>query len=272
MEPEWGRVMTVAARENSTVSSILRQFWDSGANRSLKVGKPYSCTNAHLSIIGHVTDAEIASRLTTAEKYNGGANRFLWVKVRRTKSLPFGGDPWPPALDELVDQLRYAAQTAKATGEMGLEDAAKLAWPGMYSRLTQPRPGEAGVMLARGTPIVRRLACIYALADDRVQVRLADLEAAMALWEYAARSVCSIFGSSTGNKDADRLLEALVTQPKGLTRTQITAEVFNRNLTKGRINAALALLRDNHYAHGVRFDTNGGPVERWYAGPWQATN
>ena len=267
MEPEWGRVMTVAAKDGNITGPVLRNFWDSGDARSLKVEKPYRCSNAHLSIIGHVTAAEIQKRLSAAEKANGGANRIIWLYVRRGKPLPFGGDPWPEELDRLVPQLQYAAQTARRPGEIGLEDEAREAWPPLYTRLTTPLPGTAGEMLARGAPIVRRLAALYALAADRVNVRLADLEAAAALWDYACRSVVHVFGSSTGSPDADHILKRLADAPQGMTRTQIMVDLFQRNVSKERIVAGLTLLRDNRWAHAIRTPTRGGPAERWFAGP-----
>lgn len=267
MEPEWGRVITVAAKDGSTVGPILRGFWDSGNARSIKAENPYRCTGGHLSIIGHVTETELRARLKDTEKTNGGANRILWLCVRRNKSLPFGGEPWPAELEALVPALQYAVKTAKAAGAIGLEAEAKDAWPPLYVRLTAPRPGTAGAMLARGAPIVRRLAALYALADNRLNVRLADLEAAMALWDYSCRSVARVFGNSTGCADADRILQALAAEPKGLTRTDIMVSVFKRNLTKERIVAALTLLRDNGWAHMTKTPMRGGSVERWFAGP-----
>ena len=102
---------------------------------------------------------------------------------------------------------------------------------------------------------MRRLAALYALADNRLNVRLADLEAAMALWDYSCRSVARVFGNSTGCADADRILQALAAEPKGLTRTDIMVSVFKRNLTKERIVAALTLLRDNGWAHMTKTPT-----------------
>ncbi len=154
--------------------------------------------------------------MSAAEKTNGGANRILWLYVRRSKQLPFGGDPWTPELEALVPKLQYAVPRPELAGEIGMEDDARAAWPPIYARLTTPRPGPAGEMLARGAPIVRRLAAVYALADDRLNVRLSDVHAAVALWDYACRSVVHTFGSSTGSPDADRIVNALATAPQRL--------------------------------------------------------
>ena len=55
----------------------------------------------------------------------------------------------------------------------------------------------------------------------------------MALWNYSERSARWIFGTATGDKKADkRILEALrQAGEKGLTRTEITVDVFQRHIT-----------------------------------------
>ena len=60
-----------------------------------------------------------------------------------------------------------------------------------------------------------RLACIYALLDLSRVVRAEHLMAALALWEYAERSVAYVFGDSIGDPDADLILPCLAVQAGG---------------------------------------------------------
>ena len=74
-------------------------------------------------------------------------------------------------------------------------------------------------------------------------MEVAHLRAALALWAYFDRSAGWVFESGTGSKNADRILAALkVAGEKGLTKWQITLEVFNRHATKFEIDEALRLL------------------------------
>ena len=94
MEQEFASVLKVAEREGSTLSATIRQAWDSGNLRILNKNSPARATGAHISILGHVTKAELLRYLTSTEAANGFANRFLWVCVRRSKCLPEGGRHW----------------------------------------------------------------------------------------------------------------------------------------------------------------------------------
>jgi hypothetical protein len=74
-------------------------------------------------------------------------------------------------------------------------------------------------------------------------VRVEHLKAALALWRYCEDSARWTFKTGTGNKNADRILAALkAAGQNGLTRLQITNEVFNRNATKFEIDEGLRLL------------------------------
>src|SRR5262249_337956 len=58
-EPEFARVLQVAERESNTLSAIIRQAWDSGNLRILTKKQAASSTEAHISIIGHITKDEL---------------------------------------------------------------------------------------------------------------------------------------------------------------------------------------------------------------------
>lgn len=91
MEPELAGVLKVMSREGNTLSPVIRQAWDEGTLQTLTKNSPTRATDAHVSIVGHVTKAELLRHLTETEAANGFANRFLWLLVKRSKELPFGG-------------------------------------------------------------------------------------------------------------------------------------------------------------------------------------
>ena len=45
-----------------------------------------------MCILGHITIGELVKHLTETEMANGLANRFVWMLVKRSKHLPFGGE------------------------------------------------------------------------------------------------------------------------------------------------------------------------------------
>ena len=52
-------------------------------------------------------------------------------------------------------------------------------------------------------------AMVYALLDCSPQIRKPHLTAALALWRYCEQSAHWIFGSSTGDRNADKILSAM---------------------------------------------------------------
>src|SRR2546425_8844510 len=98
---------------------------------------------------------------------------------------------------------------------------------------------------------------IYALLDGTATIRLPHLEAALALWVYAERSVLAIFGDATGDPVADAILRALRREGQ-LDRTEISA-LLGRNVHAGRIEEALALLRSYGKASSWTESTRGKP-------------
>ncbi len=97
-------------------------------------------------------------------------------------------------------------------------------------------------MTARGAPIVLRLSLIYALLDNAKQIGIPHLKAALALWDYSVQSVKALFGDAVGDKEADKLLEALRSCKDGLTRDEIRTDVFANHISSERLDAVLDLL------------------------------
>jgi molybdenum cofactor biosynthesis enzyme MoaA len=88
------------------------------------------------------------------------------------------------------------------------------------------------------------------------------------LWRYCEDSARWVFQTETGNKNADRILAALrVAAKKGLTKWQITVDVFNRNVPKFEIDEALRLLHQLRLTYCVIEKTATKPAERWFEKP-----
>ena len=92
MATEMARVLKVSHRDGNILSDVIRECFDSGQLRVMTRGEPLNVDGAHVGIIGHITRDELLRYLNDTEMANGFANRFMWICVRRSKTLPFGGD------------------------------------------------------------------------------------------------------------------------------------------------------------------------------------
>jgi hypothetical protein len=263
IETEFASPLQVMKREGNTLSPVIRNAWDDGNLRTLTKNSPIRATNAHVSIIGHITRHEARRELTENELANGFGNRFLWAAATRSKCLPEGGDSY--GIPDLVKGLQNAVEFAQTAGELKRDDAARKLWAQVYPVLSEGKPGLLGTILARAEAQVLRLSAIYALLDCSNVIRVEHLKAALALWNYCERSAQWIFETGTGHKNADKILAALrVAWPKGLPKERIIAEVFNRNATKFEIDEGLRVLHELQLAICKREKTGGRPCERWF--------
>jgi hypothetical protein len=90
------------------------------------------------------------------------------------------------------------------------------------------------------------------------------LQAALALWDYAEKSVRFIFGNALGDPVADQIYNALKIDKNGLTRTEIS-NLLGRNIQAGRIGAALDLLHRHNLARVEHItDTGGRSAQKWF--------
>jgi hypothetical protein len=265
LESEFSSVLKVAGRERNTVSAIIRQAWDSGSLQTLTKNSPARATDAHISIIGHITRDELRRLITETDLANGLANRFLWLCVRRSKCLPEGGSLRPDDLSPHVQRLRAAVEFASSTGELRRDSATRDVWRGVYPTLSQGKPGLLGAATSRSEAQTMRLAMLYALLDRSQVIREEHLLAGLAVWTYADQSARYIFGSALGDPVADAILRELRrVHPDSLTRNDIR-EHFRRNKSAEEISRALGVLFECHLVRCERVETGGRPAEIWFA-------
>jgi len=262
-ESEFASTLKVMRREESTLSTTIRQAWDSGNLQTLTKHSPAKARGAHISIIGHITEDELRRYLDTTEVASGFANRFLWVSVKRSKFLPDGGDLQPGDLEPCVKRLAQAVEFAKRIDRLRRDDEAREVWHAAYPTLSEEQPGLFGAIVSRAEAQVTRLSCLYALQDLSPVVKAVHLKAALALWRYCEDSVGYIFGDKLGDPTADSILQAIREKP-GMTRTDIN-NLFARNKSADEIGRGLALLVKYGRARPEQAKTTGGKsVESWY--------
>jgi hypothetical protein len=264
LETEFAKVLRAMKRDTSILSGTLRQAWDDGTLRTLTKNSPLTATDAHISIIAHITGLELQSELDRTDMANGFLNRFLLACVRRSKVLPEGGDIPEGALIAIAHRVRSALDFGRRVGEVRRNPTARRRWAEVYPALSEGRPGMLGAVNGRAEAQVTRLSCLYAALDLSSEVRVDHLEAALALWGYCADSARYLFGDSLGDPETDKLCEALrAAGTTGLTRTQIAREVFKGHGSKQEIDRALQRLVDAGLGAVERERTGGRDVERW---------
>jgi Protein of unknown function (DUF3987) len=264
IEEEFAQALKVMRREGNILSPVLRAAWDTGHLHPLTKSNPVRATDAHISVIGHITKDELLRHLDSTEQANGFANRFLWVLVRRSKEIAEPMGIPEHRLNPLIIKFQAAVSAARQIGRMVRDEEAGALWRSIYSELSASKPGLLGHIIARAEAQVMRLACLYAALDRTCFVSKAHLEAGLAVWRYCEASARYIFGDATGDPLADEIMRLLRASPQGLTRTEVS-DRFGRNKPAHELTRALNKLRELKMAACREEESGGRKAERWCA-------
>lgn len=267
-ESEFASVLRVADRQGSILNTIIRDAWDNGDLATMTRHSPLRATDAHISISGHVTEYELRKILKDNDAFNGFANRFLWICVRRSKLLPLGGNVDYKELERLQwFVVNECLPRIQHFGESRLSVSAIAIYTEAYKELSASGQGLFWSMIARGEAQVLRLALIYSLLDCSPLVEEPHIKAALAVWKYCEDSCKYLFSNEQENPVANRILEALRSYPEGLIRCQIR-EIFHGHKKSKELDQAMELLvRRNLVIIKKEKQTGGRPSERWLIKP-----
>jgi hypothetical protein len=265
IETEFASVLKRTGREGNALSAVLRQAWDGQWLSTLTKGSPYRSNGCHVCVIGHITPEELSKLLAEVDIANGFINRFIIYCVRRSNTLPFGGCVPAEEMTAFRNRLKSAVEFAKATKEVKWTNEAQDLWKAHYDRLIATRPGAFGMATSRAEPHTLRLVVHYALLDKSARIRPVHVKAGLAAWDYAERSAALVFGNSTGDRDADRILEALRATPDGMRRSEIRLQVFGNNRPADVVASKLGLLLRLGQVRREPVATGGRPAELWFA-------
>ena len=161
-------------------------------------------------------------------------------------------------------QIRVVCNKVKSIEEMRRDEEAKAHWKAIYGKLTNGQPGTLGAATNRGAPQVMRLSMVFALVDGSPIIQIRHQEAALALWNRCFQSAVKFFGSKIKNKHAQRIYDELKKRPKGMKRSEITVQIFKRNIHRDQLSAALLELTDLQLAYSVEEATGGRDAQRWF--------
>jgi Primase C terminal 2 (PriCT-2)/Protein of unknown function (DUF3987)/RepB DNA-primase from phage plasmid len=265
VEAEFAGALTAMERPGNTLSVMVRKAWDGHKLATMTRHSPIKVTAPHVSIIGHSTQDDIRAGLTRTDAANGFANRFIFACIKRSKTLPHGGNLSPETIQALATRIKQAVEHASKAGRLTMTPEARETWEAVYPTLSAGQAGLLGAITARGEAQVIRLSLVYALLDGAEHVDVPHLKAALAVWEYCEASAAYIFGNALGDPVADEISIALQHAGRdGMSRTAIR-DLFGRHRSSDRVGVALALLVTKGRAR-VEHQTSGGrPVEMWFA-------
>lgn len=267
MATELASILRVASRDGSTLSPVLRDAWDRDRLRVVTRKDPVTATGAHVSMLAHITGEELRREFTDTEMANGFGNRFIWLAVKRARLLaspkPLRGDLIVRLEQEVADILEWNRRAG--AGLMSRDPDAEALWYELYPELSRDRWGLAGSLTSRAEAQVLRISMVFALADRTLVIRPEHLRAALALWDYAERSVAFLFGKATGDPVMDRILEELRQVPE-MTRNAIR-DSFSRHVPADRLDMALSRLVKMNRVVRSNIKTGGRPAEVYRIAP-----
>lgn len=260
-ERELARVLTVAQRETSVLSPVLRGAWDDGTLEVRTRKATHVAYGAHVSVLADITVEELRRALTATETANGFANRFLFVAARRPHRLPDGEVVPERVVAPLVKRTAERVTGCRGFGVLKRTDAARELWADIYYAIDDEVDGLYGAATARAEAQMLRLQVAYAILDGSRVIDLEHVRAAEAFWNYCDDTARLVFGDRLGDPDADRLLDALRTAgDEGLNREQ-QDRVFAGH-GRDRLPRARGVLLDRGLAVEERRPTAGAPEVR----------
>lgn len=142
VEPEFARVLSVATRDGSTLSPIIRGAWENGRLAVRSRTRTTVVDGAHVAVVAHISADELRVKLTETEVAAGFANRFLFVCVRRSKLLPDGGNLSDAVVRDFCRRVAFVAAQARKVGILRRTPAANDLWRDLYIEMAADSRGE----------------------------------------------------------------------------------------------------------------------------------
>jgi hypothetical protein len=258
-ESEFARFLVAQQREGNILGFVVRDLWDHPYFQNFSKSSKINIPDAHLTFLGHMTIEEFQSRSTEVDFFSGSYNRFIFMFAQRERLIADPREIHDPRLSKLAGQLGEAIEKGRSLGAVKWTKPAKRLWEEYYYGHLHPI-GPLGALTARWDAQNVRLALTLAVLDGGM-IRAEHIEHAYKLWEYAEMTVRAIVGVTTGNKNADKILEALNTKGD-LSRTDILRNVLGGNVTSDELQVLGKILKDYGVTRTVR-KTKGRPAEIW---------
>jgi hypothetical protein len=269
-EEEISSTLKMTKRQGNTLTEIYRKAWDSPSKiHTLNKNSPLSASDPHISLVGHSNKDEILSTFDKILISNGFANRILWCASKRAKLLPnaeyLDWNDHPDVIATLREVFRQRFANTDEPFRFYKTPAANALWEKIYCKLNnQQHVSFLDGVLVRDTSHLLKLALIYAVLDLSDKIDACHLQAALALCDYSQTSARWLFAEHTGNPLANAIYRALLREPAGLSKTEISSQVCYRNTPSSKLDEALEALAKNKLAKmTIQLGPKGARIEQW---------
>lgn len=242
------------AKRDPKVGVYLRKGWD-GETIAHKTAKAdFKIESPHLSFVGHVQPKNWGAITGSKDATGGTYNRFLAIYVEKSKTVPVFGGPDPAsAIEEAAKKLLGMGLWARESRPLVKVPADVAA---VFEKVHRPvcesltEDNETlSEMAERSLAYLIRISALYALADQREEITVEDLDSALALIRYSVDSVRFVLPEATGGESiSQKILQALemnrdpeTLEAIPMSMTEIW-DVVGRNVKVKEINEALKQL------------------------------
>jgi len=248
LDQEFAGALSCTRREGNILSTIIRALFDGDKVEPLTKTNKIAASAPHIGIVSHITLHELLKKLDATEAFNGFANRFLWLCVRRPKKVAFPEEIEPGELLNFQKQLLHVLNASQQLNRIRFDKNARDLWEETYPRISDDRPALLGAILNRAEVYVRRLALTYALLDGESVVSSMQLQAALDFWKYCEDSAAFIFGGMEGDSLEQRIVDALGKAGGSLDTTGLY-QAFGNHITKAEMTMAMNALSASGKIH-----------------------
>jgi hypothetical protein len=214
IDHEFGSPLTQFKRPGNLLSFALRECWDGVTLAPATKYNKISATDPHVCLAAAGTPSEIKPLIEKSQITNGFANRILLAWAERTCLVaipqPVPEDVLAALGEEVVAFIAFAKgdYPAKTNARaMTLTPAAEARYKELYlTRLTAPEETPVlDSLLQRRAPMLLRLAMLFALTDQTLEIDVQHIDAGMAWIQYGEDSVRFLFGNQEELKQAARV-------------------------------------------------------------------
>jgi len=201
------------AKKDTKVGEKLRKAWD-GETLTHKTAKAdLRIEDPHIGFVGHVQPKNWGAISGSRDATGGTYNRFLAIYVEQSKRVPVFSAPDPtPDITKAAKALRKMGAYARSTDLVEVPAEVAEVFEERHRPICESLTDgneELAEMAERALAYLIRISALYALADMRDEITVADLDSALALITYAVASVRHVLPEVGGESIAQIILAAV---------------------------------------------------------------
>ncbi|WP_431911690.1 hypothetical protein [Nonomuraea jabiensis] len=200
------------ARKDTKVGTYLRKAWD-GQNISHRTSQTdLVIKKTHVAIVGHIQPRNWGAISGSKDATGGTYNRMFPVWVTQSKKLPVFAQVNPEAvIEKLGNRLRQIVNFASEVSDLAVPDDVAKIFETKHREICDALTTgseQLGQYTERAMAYMIRIAGLYALADKREVLKVADFDAALALVQYMVETVTYTLpeAEATGNDIPARVI------------------------------------------------------------------